>query len=220
MDVWFPNLYDHVLSRFSCVQLCATLCTIACQAPLSTGVSRKEHWSGLPGPSPGNLPNPGTESTSLKSPALADVFFTTSSTWEDFLTMEPFFSEISHFPRVLRKSLAKYGMNSKFLYLASQSMAKPQSVFPALSCTASKYLTQTELVTLLATHLFLFSMLSYFILEYSWLTMLCFRCTAKLFSYKYICIYYFFKLFSDLGCCIISSRIPCAIKQVPVGYPF
>ena len=65
------------------------------------------------------------------------------------------------------------------------------SAFPALSCTASKYPTQTELVTLLSTHLFLFSMLSYFILEYSWLTMLCFRCTAKLFSYKYISLVQF-----------------------------
>jgi len=156
-----------VLSRFSCVRLCATLWTIACQAPLSMGFSKQEYWSGLPGPSPGDFPNPGIESTSLKSPALADGFFTIRSTWEDFLTMEPFFSETSHCPRVLRKSLAKYGMNSKFLYLASQAMDKPQSAFPALSCTASKYPTQTELVTLLSTHLFLFSMLSYFILEYS-----------------------------------------------------
>ena len=31
----------------------------ACQAPLSMGFSRQEYWSGLPFPSPGNLPNPG-----------------------------------------------------------------------------------------------------------------------------------------------------------------
>ena len=35
--------------------------TIACQAPLSTGFSRQEYWSGLPFPSPGDLPNPGIE---------------------------------------------------------------------------------------------------------------------------------------------------------------
>ena len=33
--------------------------TVACQAPLSMGFSRQEYWSGLPGPSPGDLPHPG-----------------------------------------------------------------------------------------------------------------------------------------------------------------
>ena len=33
--------------------------TVACQAPLSLGFSRQEYWSGLPFPSPGDLPNPG-----------------------------------------------------------------------------------------------------------------------------------------------------------------
>ena len=43
------------------VLLLATLWTVACQAPLSIGFSRKEYWSGLPFPSPGDLPNPGIE---------------------------------------------------------------------------------------------------------------------------------------------------------------
>ena len=55
---------------------------VACQAPLSKGFSRQEHWSGLPCPPPGDLPNPGIESTSPTSPALAGGFFTTSATWE------------------------------------------------------------------------------------------------------------------------------------------
>ena len=38
-----------------------TLWTIARQAPLSTGFSRQEYWSGLPCPPPGDLPDPGTE---------------------------------------------------------------------------------------------------------------------------------------------------------------
>ena len=42
-------------------QLFATAWTVVCQAPLSTGFSRQEYWSGLPFPSPGNLSNPGTE---------------------------------------------------------------------------------------------------------------------------------------------------------------
>ena len=41
-----------LLSRFSRVQRCATLWTAAHQAPLSTGYSRQEYWSGLPLPSP------------------------------------------------------------------------------------------------------------------------------------------------------------------------
>ena len=35
-----------------------------------------------PSPPPGGLPHPGIESTPIKSPALADGFFTTSTTWE------------------------------------------------------------------------------------------------------------------------------------------
>ena len=35
--------------------------SVACQAPLSMGFSRQEYWSGLPFPSPGNLPDPGVE---------------------------------------------------------------------------------------------------------------------------------------------------------------
>ena len=46
------------------------------------GFSRQEHWSGLPCPSPGDLPHPGTELTSLMSPALAGSFFTTNANWE------------------------------------------------------------------------------------------------------------------------------------------
>ena len=52
------------------------------QAPLSTGFSRQEYWSGLPCPSPGDLPDPGIKPASLTSPALAGGFFTTGATWE------------------------------------------------------------------------------------------------------------------------------------------
>ena len=76
------DLFAHVLSRFSRVRLSETLWTVAHQAPLSTGFSRQEYWSGLPCPSPRNLPYPGTEPSSLTSPALAGRFFTTSATWE------------------------------------------------------------------------------------------------------------------------------------------
>ena len=59
-----------VLSHFSCVQLFATLWTIACQAPLSMGFSRQEYWSGLPCPPLGDLSDPGIKPLSPVSPAL------------------------------------------------------------------------------------------------------------------------------------------------------
>ena len=71
------NLYSAcMLSRLSCVQL---LVTRVHQAPLSVGFSRQEHWSGLPSPPSGDLPNPGTEPQSLMSIAVAGEFFTTSA---------------------------------------------------------------------------------------------------------------------------------------------
>ena len=51
----------RVLSRFSRVRLLVILWTVAHQAPLSKGFSRQEYWSGLPFPSPVNLPHPGTK---------------------------------------------------------------------------------------------------------------------------------------------------------------
>ena len=49
------------VKSLSHVQLFATPWTVAYQAPLSMGFSRQEHWSELPFPSPGDLPDPGTE---------------------------------------------------------------------------------------------------------------------------------------------------------------
>ena len=57
-------MYSEVKS-LSHVRLFATPWTIAYQAPLSMGFSRQECWSGLPFPSPGDLPNPGIEPRSL-----------------------------------------------------------------------------------------------------------------------------------------------------------
>ena len=59
-----------VLSCFNCVRLCATPGTH--QAPLSMGFPRQEYWSGLPFPSPGDLPDPGSKPV---SPALGGRFF-------------------------------------------------------------------------------------------------------------------------------------------------
>ena len=45
------------VTSLSHVRLLATPWTVACQAPPSTGFSKQEHWSGLPFPSPGDLPD-------------------------------------------------------------------------------------------------------------------------------------------------------------------
>ena len=71
-----------MLSHFSGVRFFVTLWTAAHQAPLLMGFSRQEYWSGLPFPSPGDLPDPVIELLSPMSPALAGRFFATSATWE------------------------------------------------------------------------------------------------------------------------------------------
>ena len=76
----WPSILYCALSRFSHVQLFATLWTVAHHTPLSVGFCRQEHWSGLlPCPPPGDVPSPGIEPMSLMSPALAGKFFTISA---------------------------------------------------------------------------------------------------------------------------------------------
>ena len=53
------------VKSLSCVRLFGMPWTVAYQAPLSMEFYRQEYWSGLPFPSPGDLPNPGTETVSL-----------------------------------------------------------------------------------------------------------------------------------------------------------
>ena len=62
-------------ARRTVLSLVAHSCqTLARQAPLSMGFSREQHWSGLPRPPPGDLPDPGKEP---RSSAFAGGFFTT-----------------------------------------------------------------------------------------------------------------------------------------------
>ena len=64
------------VQSLSRVRLFVTLWTVAYQAPLSTAFSRQEYWSGVPFPSPEDLPDPGIEP---RSPTL----------WADALSSEP-----------------------------------------------------------------------------------------------------------------------------------
>ena len=81
----FPSPQPEVLTfntTLSRVWLFAAPWSVACQAPLSLGFPRQEYWSGLPFPSPGDLPDSGIEPASLEFLALAGGFFTGSATWE------------------------------------------------------------------------------------------------------------------------------------------
>ena len=79
--IWYGCAYS-----FSGVRLFVTLWTAVRQAPLSMGFSRQVYWSGVPFPPPGDLPDPGMEPVSLMSPALESGFFTTSTTWEAWVS--------------------------------------------------------------------------------------------------------------------------------------
>ena len=75
------------MKSLSCVRLFSTLWTVAQQARPSMGFSRQEYWTGLPFPSPGDLPHPGIE---LRSPTLQ----------ADALTSEPPVCMLSKFSSV------------------------------------------------------------------------------------------------------------------------
>ena len=62
--VWSPLDLLDISSLHQCGLSHLTLRTAARQAPLSTGFSRQENWSGLPLPPPGYLPYPGIEPVS------------------------------------------------------------------------------------------------------------------------------------------------------------
>ena len=79
---WATDLIWCMLSR---VQLFVTPQIVTCQAPLPMEFPRQECWSGLSFSPPGDLPNPGIESTFPASPALAGGLFTTlprKCSWE------------------------------------------------------------------------------------------------------------------------------------------
>ena len=65
----------------SCVRQFCDPRIVARQAPLSMVILQKEYWSGLPCPSPGDLPDPRIEPTAPVPPAL-QAYFLSLSTWE------------------------------------------------------------------------------------------------------------------------------------------
>ena len=71
------NILSSYLSVLSHVRLFAAPWFAAHQATLCMKFLRQEYWSGLPLPTPGDLPDSGTEPVSPAAPGLADGFFTT-----------------------------------------------------------------------------------------------------------------------------------------------
>ena len=84
-----PSSWPHLTLRaqlLSRVWRFATPWTVVHQAPLPMESSRQEYWSGLPFPSPGDLPDPGIELASPGSLVLTGRFFTTEPPWKPHLT--------------------------------------------------------------------------------------------------------------------------------------
>ena len=71
----------HVLCHFSCVRLCVTMWTVACQVPLSVGFPRQEILEWVAISFSRGFSQPGIEPKSLRSSALASGFLT-CVTWE------------------------------------------------------------------------------------------------------------------------------------------
>ena len=125
---WEPIYFCHLkvpLRVCVCAKLlqsCLTLVTqwtVTHQVPLSIRFSRQEYWNGLPFPPPGELPNPGTEPASLMSPALADGFFTTSTTREAQRSLYRVAIALSRFwilSRLLRTSAQSYARDLSFMW--------------------------------------------------------------------------------------------------------
>ena len=81
-DIYGSCMCVHAQSLQSCLTLWDLMDYVACQTPLSIGFLRQEYWSGLSFSSPGDLPNPEVDPTSLMSTALAGRFFTYWDSWE------------------------------------------------------------------------------------------------------------------------------------------
>ena len=77
--------WNSVWKSLSHVQLFAIPWTVACQAPLSMEFSRQEYWSGLPVPSPEDLPDPGIKpkSPALQADKITLLIISRAWTWED-----------------------------------------------------------------------------------------------------------------------------------------
>ncbi|KAB0339191.1 hypothetical protein FD754_024071, partial [Muntiacus muntjak] len=117
------EVLGHLFSCASCAcgQLFATPCTVARLSPLSMEFSTQEYWSGLPFPSPGDLPNPGIKPGSPPPGKLTQICT---------IKLKYFFYSIFEITRVLTTGLP---VNSLFFYRKFQA----NTFKPLLKNTAS-----------------------------------------------------------------------------------
>ena len=71
------KILESVMLHHAHDQWCLTGCSLSGSSVYV--ISQQEYWSGLPFPSPGDLPDPGIKPASPVSPALAGRFFTTNA---------------------------------------------------------------------------------------------------------------------------------------------
>ena len=106
----------------SCVWLFVTPWTVAHQAPLSKRFPRQEYWSGLPFPSSGELPDPGTE---LTSPALASEFFTTQPPEKPWHANYPFYNNNTWLSQIGdTENIPSWQNEVPFLHLLDDTLKK------------------------------------------------------------------------------------------------
>ena len=154
----FRAKYSHacVLSCFSRVWLFEIPWTVEHQAPLSTGFSRQEYWSGLPCPPPEDLPDPGIVPVSCMFPALTGGFFTTSTTWEGLsvLCEGPQFSSICANIHPLLHIISRYYMLIwKYETWSLQFSCSVVSDFcDPVDCSMSSFPIHHQLLELAQTH--------------------------------------------------------------------
>ena len=130
-----------MLSHFSHIQLFATPWTVACQPPLAIGFSRQKYWTGLPCSLPGDLPDPGIKPVPFICPAVAGVFFTTSTPGKPCLIINTL-KQVSPFLLLLLQSVPTQ-RPKEYLENAHPNRSLPSDGSPLNVCGAT--ITQAHL---------------------------------------------------------------------------
>ena len=132
------------VKSLSRVRLFDTPWTVAYQAPPTMGFSRQEYWSGLPFPSPGDLPNPGIEpgSPTLEADALTSEppgkLISSILLYKCTMRIVPFFPQtcdlaIANYPRCYQRNYSKEDITNrinKILGIVIVSFFEDNGFFP------------------------------------------------------------------------------------------
>ena len=90
VGVWEGNtFFEHLSVHTQLLQSCLTLCDPMYGSPPGSsvhGILQQEHWSGLPFPPPGGLPDPGTESASSHVSYITSRFLTAEPPGKPYMT--------------------------------------------------------------------------------------------------------------------------------------